>query len=95
MDRAAGVHIAIVGLAFVLIMLAMYLLPARAGRLGSRKLRAVSWLLGAGAAASLAAASFGVPVGIAQRLAAACVLGWLVVLSWALVRSQTPQPEMS
>jgi Protein of unknown function (DUF998) len=86
MGRATVPHIVAVVVGFVPIVLLAYLLPTRSGRL--RLLRAESWLLGGGAVVSLALANFGVPLGIAQRLAVACVLGWLCVLSWKLVRCQ-------
>jgi hypothetical protein len=86
LGRGTGIHIAAVLLGFALVAVAMYLLPARAGQLPVRGLRGVSWVLGTGAVASLASANCGVPIGVAQRLAVACVLGWLCWLSWRLVR---------
>src|SRR2546430_6666574 len=75
--RATVIHVAAVVPAFAFVVLAMYLTPPRAGRLRSSALWAESWLLATGAVAGAAAAGFGVPFGVAQRLATACVLGWL------------------
>ncbi len=85
--QATRAHIAAVLMTLGLIAAAAYLLPARAGRLPTRAVRGMSWLLGSGTVASLAAANCGVSLGIAQRLAVACVLGWLCWLSWRLVRA--------
>jgi hypothetical protein len=79
-------HVAVVTLSFALIVVAMYLFPARAGCLRSRAVQAESWLLGVGAVVSVASANYAVPIGIAQRLAAACVLGWLCLVSWRLLQ---------
>ena len=90
MGRATAPHIVAVVAGFVPIVLVAYLLPARAGRLQS--LRFPSWLLGGGAVFTLALANFGVPLGIAQRLAVMCILGWLCVLSWKLAFSPAGRP---
>jgi hypothetical protein len=87
LGQATGIHIAAVLLGLGLIAVAMCLLPARAGRLPARAVRSGTVLLGAGAVAGLASANCGVPVGVAQRFAIACVLGWLGWLSWKLVRT--------
>jgi len=88
MGRATNVHIAAVAIGFALIVLAAYLLPARMGQRQSRFLSLTSWLFVASAIGSIGSASVGVPVGIAERLAVVCVLGWLCILSWLLVRFQ-------
>jgi hypothetical membrane protein len=84
---APEVHIAAVLLAFCLIALTVGALPSRAGCLPTRGLWGASVLLVGGATVAIASGSYSVPIGIAQRLAAACVLGWLCWLSWRLVRS--------
>ena len=83
---ATGIHIAAVLTTLGLIASAAYLLPARAGRLLVRIVRCMSWLLLGSTLASLASANYGMPLGVAHRLAVACVLGWLCWLSWRLVR---------
>ncbi len=85
LGRATVIHIVAVALAFTQIALTAYLLPARAAPFQSWAWRAGSWLLGAGAVVSLASAIWGVPLGVAQRLAAACVLGWLFLLNGRLI----------
>jgi hypothetical protein len=84
LGRADELHVAV---GFAGLLLAMYLLPARAGLLHGPALRGASWLLGGGALASVASAAYGVPMGIAQRVGATCVLGWICLLSWRVVRA--------
>jgi hypothetical protein len=83
-------HIALVTLASGLLVAAMYLLPARAGRFGSGALRAECWLLAAATLLGAASANVGVPVGVAQRLAAACVLAWLCLVGGRLISGGLP-----
>ncbi|MEO2089497.1 MAG: DUF998 domain-containing protein [Gemmataceae bacterium] len=90
MGRATVPHVVAVVAGLVPIVLVAYLLPARAGRL--RSLRLLSWLLGGGAVLCLALANFGIPLGVAQRLAVTCILGWLCVLSWRLAFSPEGRP---
>lgn len=78
------IHIAAIAMAFVLSVLAMYLFPAGAGRAATAAPRAVSWSLAAGVAVSVALGHSVLPMGIGQRLAAGCLLAWLVILGWRL-----------
>lgn len=87
LGQAAEVHIVAVLMGLVLIGVAGYLLPTRAGRLPARALRRGTWLLGCVAVAGLVSMNFGMPIGLAQRLAVACVLGWLGWLSVRLLRA--------
>ena len=80
------IHIAAIAAAFVLSVLAMYLFPSNAGRASAAAPRAVSWSLAAGIAVSVALGHSVLPIGIAQRLAAACLLAWLAILGWRLGR---------
>ena len=80
------IHISAVATAFVLSVLAMYLFPAYAGRASIAAPRAVSWSLAAGVAASVVLGDSVMPMGIAQRLAAACLLLWLGIVGWRLFR---------
>jgi hypothetical protein len=82
------IHIAAIATAFVLAVLAMYLYPAEAGRASTAAPRAVSWTLAAGVAASVALGHSVLPMGVGQRLAAACLLLWLAILGWKLRRSR-------
>ena len=83
---ASEIHIGAIAIAFVLSVLAMYLFPTSAGRASAAAPRAVSWSLAAGVAASVALGHSILPMGIGQRLAAGCLLVWLVILGWRLGR---------
>lgn len=83
LGRTSDVHIAAIAAAFMLSVMAMVFYPRNAGRAAAAAPRAVSWPLAAGVAASVALGQF-MPMGIAQRLAAACLLAWLVILGWRL-----------
>jgi hypothetical membrane protein len=80
------IHIPAIATAFVLSVLAMYLFPSSAGRASAAAPRAVSWSLAAGVAVSVALGHSVLPMGIGQRLAAACLLVWLAILGWRLGR---------
>jgi len=84
LGSASEIHIAAIAVAFVLSVLAMYLFPTDAGRAASAVPRALSWSLAAGVAASVALGHSVLPIGIGQRLAAACLLVWLSILGWRL-----------
>ena len=86
LGQASNLHIALVAFAFVMLVLAMYLLPSQAGDLSSSLIRSVSWTLAAATALSVLAGHSLLPMGIAQRLAAGWVLLWLCFLAWQLVR---------
>jgi len=80
------IHISAIAVAFVLSVLAMYLFPASAGRGSLAAPRAVSWPLAAGVAVSVVLGHSVIPMGIGQRLAAACLLLWLGIVGWRLFR---------
>ncbi len=80
------IHIGAIAIAFVLSVLAMYFFPTSAGRASIVAPRAVSWPLAAGVAASIALGESIIPMGIGQRLAAACLLVWLGIVGWKLFR---------
>jgi hypothetical protein len=81
------IHIAAIALAFVLTVLAMYLYPTMAGKAAAAAPRLVSWSLAAGVALSAALSNVVLPMGVGQRLAAACLLAWLAVVGWRLRRN--------
>ena len=83
---ASEIHIVAIAAAFVLSVLAMYLFPSGAGRATTAAPRAVSWPLAAGVALSVALGHSVLPMGVGQRLAAACLLVWLAILGWRLGR---------
>jgi hypothetical membrane protein len=86
LGNTSEIHIAAIASAFVLSVLAMYLFPSGAGRASAAAPRAVSWPLAAGVALSVALGHSVLPMGIGQRLAAACLLVWLAILGWRLGR---------
>ena len=81
----SAIHIGAITLAFVLSVLAMYFFPSSAGEASIVAPPIVSWTLAAGVAASVALGNL-IPIGIAQRLAAGCLLVWLVIISSRLLR---------
>ncbi len=83
------IHIGAIASAFVLSVLAMYLFPSNAGRASVAAPRWISWSLAVGVAASVALGHTVLPMGIGQRLAASCLLVWLVILGWRLRRQST------
>ncbi len=80
-------HVAVVNVGSNLLVVAMYLLPARAGRLRSRGVQVECWLLAAGAVASVVSMRCDVPLGVAQRAGVGCVLLWLCLLGRRLVQA--------
>jgi len=76
------IHIIAIATAFVLSVLAMYLFPSSAGRAAAAAPRSISWSLAAGVAASVALGHSLLPMGVGQRLAALCLVVWLIVLGW-------------
>lgn len=86
LGESSLIHISAIGTAFVLCVLAMYLFPTSAGLASTAGPRAVSWPLATGVAASVALGHSVVPMGIGQRLAAACLLLWLGIAGWRLLR---------
>ena len=76
-------HISAVAVAFITFVFGMYAFPHHGGQAARLLPALLSWLLAAGVAASIASGQL-LPMGIAQRLAAACLLGWLMWLNWRL-----------
>jgi hypothetical protein len=83
---ASEIHIAAIATAFVFSVLAMYLFPSTASRASFAAPRVISWTLAAGVAVSVGLGHSMLPIGIAQRLAASCLLLWLAILGWRLKR---------
>lgn len=77
LDEAALTHVSLIASAFILLVLSMYLLPLSVARFSSYSSRIVSWGLAVGTAVSVALGGR-IPEGIAQRIAAVCIIGWLV-----------------
>ena len=85
-------HIVAIACAFVTAVLAMYLFPSLAGRGAILAGRSVSWSLAAGVAASVALGHTLLPMGIAQRLAAGCLLLWIMIVGYRLCRRKSGAP---
>jgi hypothetical protein len=86
LGKTTLIHIGAIAIAFVLSAFVMYFFPTNAGRASSAGPRTVSWSLAAGFAAAIALSQLSVPIGISQRLAAACLLAWLSIVAWKLLR---------
>jgi len=82
LGATSGVHITAISTAFVLSVLAMCLFPSTAGHAAGAAPRSISWALAAGVAASVALGHSLLPMGVGQRLAALCLIVWLIVLGW-------------
>jgi Protein of unknown function (DUF998) len=95
LGATSEIHIAAIATAFVLSVLAMYLFPFSAGRAAVAAPRSLSWPLAAGVAASVVLGHSALPMGVGQRLAALCLIGWLVILGWRFAngRHAAQQPD--
>ena len=71
-------HVALVAIAFILIVLTMYLMP----RLNTctKKQTLIHWSLGFSTALFVALGQTILPIGLAQRLATLCIFLWLICL---------------
>jgi hypothetical membrane protein len=87
LGRASEWHISLIAVAFVAVVLAMYLAPSIAPTHFGGKARIVSWCLAAGTVLSVFLGHSVLPIGIGQRLAAACVVTWLCFAGTRLGRS--------
>jgi hypothetical protein len=81
LGETTTLHVALVGLAFVLLGLVMYLVPRYVEAFSSVQGRLVSWGLAVGTALAVALGNNVLPIGIGQRMAAACILLWLCWLA--------------
>ena len=86
LGETAMEHIVAIACAFVAAVLAMYLFPSLAGRAAVLAGRSISWSLAAGVAISVALGQTLVPMGVAQRLAAGCLLMWILIVGYRLCR---------
>jgi len=86
LGNSTELHIALVAIAFVLIVLVMYLLPKNVAAFKSPSQTLISWTLGAGTATFVALSQNMIPAGIGQRGATLCILTWLVWLGFSLIR---------
>lgn len=88
LGNATTIHVAFIALAFMLSVLAMYFFPSSAGGASIAAPPAVSWTLAAGVAASVALGHSILTIGVAQRLAAGCLLLWLTIVAWRMPRQR-------
>ena len=93
LGATSAIHIAAIAIAFVLSVLAMYFFPSSAGHAVAIAPRSISWSLAAGVATSVALGHSVLPMGVGQRLAALCLIVWLVVLGLGLGRNAAQQPD--
>ena len=77
LGRASEWHIALIAIAFVAVVLAMYLIPSVVSTQFGGRVRMVSWCLAGGTALGVLLGHSLLPIGVGQRLAAACVVSWL------------------
>lgn len=77
LDKAAEIHISLIALAFILLVISMYLLPLTVSKFSSFSSRIASWALATGTAISVALGGT-IPDGIAQRVAAIGIISWLL-----------------
>lgn len=85
LDTATDVHITLVSIAFVLIVLVMYLLPRNVIAFRTSVHKIISWTSGAGTATFVALGQNILPMGIGQRGAVLCISIWLVWIGRSLI----------
>jgi len=86
LGSATDLHIALVAIAFVLIVLVMFLLPRNVSAFKTPSHTLISWTLGACTTTCVVLGQNIVPIGIGQRGAALCILLWLVWVGCSLIR---------
>jgi len=84
LDAAPFLHVGFIAAVFVLLVVAMYLLPRTILWFHTSAARFASWGL---AAVTTLSVSLGgrIPAGIAQRIAASCILLWLFWTGWHII----------
>src|SRR3990172_1642167 len=90
LNTAPELHTALISLAFVLLVLVMYLLPKNTPALGAWSNRIVSRGLATATAVSVALGG-AMPSGIAQRAAAGFILLWLFWTGWRIILAEGTQ----
>ncbi len=93
LGSATVLHITLVALAFVLLVLVMYLAPRHVEALKNAHGKAACWGLGTGTALMVALGHAAMPMGIAQRLAACCILLWMCWLALFIPQLQARIPR--
>ena len=87
LGTATDLHVGSIALAFVLSVLAMYLAPSAGSGMAALAPRALSWTRAAGVAFAVVLGHSLLPMGIGQRLAAACLLMWLAAVGLRATKS--------
>ena len=78
LGKYTNLHILLVAVAFILIVLSMYLLPRLIVEFHQRSTVIICWSCGLGIAIMVASGQVLIPIGVAQRLAAGLILIWLI-----------------
>ena len=87
LGAATTLHVSLVAVAFVLLGLVMYLVPRHVVPFQNIQGKLANWFFGIGTGLSVLLGNNVLPVGVGQRLAAACILLWLCWLAiFALMR---------
>lgn len=81
LGEATTLHVALVTLAFILLVLCLYLTPRLLTAFQTPVAMTICWGLGASTALFVALGQGILPIGLAQRLATACLLLWLCWLA--------------
>jgi hypothetical protein len=92
LGAATTLHITLIALAFFMLVLSMYLIPRLITAFQTPLTMAFCWGLGAGTALFVGLGQGPLPTGLAQRLAAACLLLWL---SWLAIFNLTQKAGRS
>jgi len=87
LGQASELHISLIAVAFVAVVLAMYLAPSAAPVQFGGSATKICWSLAGTTAISVLLGHSMLPIGVAQRLAAACVVTWLCFAGTRLRRS--------
>lgn len=88
---ATTLHVALIALAFFVLVLSMYLIPRLIPAFQTPLTKVACWGIGAGTALFVGLGQGPLPIGVAQRLAAACLLLWLAWLAVFNLRKKSPQ----
>lgn len=88
LETAMEIHISLVAIAFILLVLCMYLIPKVIIPFQAIKPKMICWGLGVMVALSVALGQNILPIGIAQRISTLCILCWFVWLTAFYLQSK-------
>ncbi len=86
LGKTFSLHILAIAAAFLLSVISMYFFPTQAGRASNFVPKLHSWGLAVSLTTCVALGHSLIPMGIGQRLAALCLLSWLIVVAWKVRR---------